>query len=128
MFCAFRTRSFSRWAKKTRLSDEALRKAIFEMRQGLIDADLGGHVMKKRVALSGHGKRSGARTIVASKTAGRWFFIYGFSKSERSNIDEDELRALQELARTLVGLDDRQLAAALEAGELVEIGGGNGET
>ena len=121
----FRTRTFARWMKKSGLTDEALRVAAVEMSRGLIDADLGGYVVKKRVALPGQGKRGGARAIVASRMAGRWFFLYGFSKNERSSIDTDELRALQEVAKELVGFDDRQLAAALAAGELMEIGGGN---
>ena len=63
--------------------------------------------------------------IFRTRTFARWFFLYGFSKNERSSIDTDELRALQEVAKELVGFGDRQLAAALAAGELVEIGGGN---
>jgi hypothetical protein len=59
--------------RKAGLSDEVLRKAVDEMVNGLVDADLGGHVVKKRVALSGQGKRGGARTIVATKLADRWF-------------------------------------------------------
>jgi hypothetical protein len=121
----FRTRTFSRSMKRTGLSDDVLVAAAMEMSQGLIDADLGGHVVKKRIALPGQGKRGGARTIVATKLDGRWFFVYVFSKSERPNIDKDELKALQELAKELLGFDDRQLVAAVAAGELVEITGGN---
>ena len=84
--------------------------------------------MKKRVALSGQGKRGGARTIVATKMAERWFFLYGFSKSERSNIDRDELRVLQEVAKELLAFDDRQLAIALDAGEILEICDGDDKT
>lgn len=62
----------------------------------------------------------GARTIVATKMAGLWFFICGFSKNERSNIDKDVLRVLQEVARELLGFDDRQLAFALAVGDIVE--------
>lgn len=86
-----------------------------------MDADLGRDVVKKRVALPGQGKRGGARTIVATRMADRWFFLYGFSKNERSNIDKDELRVLQEVARDLLGLNDQQLAIALAAGEIVEV-------
>lgn len=81
----------------------------------------GGCIVKKRVALPGHGKRGGARTIVATKIAGRWFFLFGFSKNERSNIDKDELRALQEVAAELLNFDDQQLTTALSAGEILEI-------
>jgi hypothetical protein len=114
--------------RKAGLTDDALCEAVAEMVQGLIDADLGGHVVKKRVALPGQGKRGGARTIVATKLADRWFFLYGFGKNERANIDKDELKVLQEVAKDLLGFDDRQLATALAAGEIVEVCNGNDQT
>lgn len=73
--------------RKTELSDEALCKAVSEMEQGLIDADLGGHVVKKRVAVPGRGKSGGARTLVGTNFGNRWFFLFGFEKNERDNID-----------------------------------------
>ena len=69
----------------------------------------------------GQGKRGGARTIVATKMADRWFFLYGFDKNERANIDKDELKVLQEVAKELLELKDRQLAVALTAGEIMEV-------
>lgn len=121
----FKTRTFCRSMKRSGLTDNALWTAVLEMSQGLIDADLGGHVVKKRVALRSKGKRGGARTIVATKLAERWFVLYGFSKNERSNIDADELRALQEVAKDLLVLDDRQLDIALQVGEIVEVRDGD---
>jgi len=111
--------------RKAGVTDAALWAAVLEMRQGLVDADLGGHVLKKRVALPGQGKRGGARTLVATKKAGRWFFMYGFNKNERANIRTDELKVLQELAKDLVGFDDRRLTIALAAGEIVEVNDGD---
>lgn len=107
--------------RKAGLTDAGLCSAVSEIAQGLIDADLGGHLLKKRVPLQGQGKRGGARTIVATKRGRRWFFLYGFEKSERSDVDQDELKVLQEVAKELLEFDDRQLAAALTAGEIVEI-------
>lgn len=117
----FRTRTFTRWMRKAGLTDKALCEAVDEMARGLVDADLGGHVVKKRVALPGKGKSGGARTIVATKLVDRWFFLFGFNKNERANIDNDELKALQEMAKELLGFDDQQLEAALAAGEMVEV-------
>lgn len=117
----FQTRTFTRWMRKIGLPDKVLCEAVVEMTQGLVDADLGGHIVKKRIALPGQGKRGGARTIVATKMANRWFFLYGFGKNERANIDKDELKMLQELAKDLLGFDDKQLAIALMAGEIVEV-------
>jgi len=91
------------------------------MEVGLIDADLGGGVLKKRIALPGQGKRGGARTIVATNLGSRWFFLYGFAKNERANIDERELRLFREVATDLLGLGDRQIAVALSSGEIEEI-------
>lgn len=114
--------------RKTGLTDDALCAAVTEMAQGLIDADLGGHVVKKRIALPGQGKRGGARTLVATKLADRWFFLYGFGKNERANIDLDELRVLQEVAKEFLAFDEHQLATALAAGEIVEVCNGNDPT
>jgi hypothetical protein len=124
----FRTKPFTRWVRKSGLSDSALSAAVTEMASGLVDADLGGHLVKKRVALPGKGKRGGARTIVATKMADRWFFLYGFGKNERDNIAAAELRVLREVASELLGLDDRELAQALGSGALVEVCDGNDET
>lgn len=106
---------------KAGLSDAAICQAVLEMAEGLIDADLGGNVVKKRVALPGQGKRGGARTIVATRMADRWFFLYGFGKNERANIDKDELKVFQEVARELLTFDDQKLAIALSAGEIMEV-------
>lgn len=103
------------------LTDADLCQSVIEMEAGLIDADLGGQVVKKRVALAGRGKRGGARTIVATNRGSRWYFIFGFSKNERANIDKHELRALQELALDLLGQDDKAIVTALKAREIAEI-------
>jgi hypothetical protein len=111
--------------RKAGLADEALCRAVAEMAQGLIDADLGGHLVKKRVALPGQGKRGGARTIVAGKLADRWFFPYGFAKNERANIDKEELKVLQQIGKELLALNDRKLKLDLSAGEIVEVCNGS---
>jgi len=122
---AFKTRSFNRWLRKSGLSDEALRQATQEMGRGLIDADLGGHVVKKRVALPGRGKRGSTRTLVGTNFKDRWFFLYGFEKNERDNIDDKELSALQDIAKNLLALKDVQIKAAIADGVLLEIRHGN---
>jgi len=117
----FKTRHFSRWMRKTALTDKALCTAVAEMAQGLIDADLGGGVVKKRVGLAGRGKRGGARTLVATNKGNRWFFLYGFEKNDRANIADDELEALQDIATPLLARTGRQLDTAVEDGSLQEI-------
>lgn len=107
--------------RKTELSDQALCQAVEEMACGLIDADLGGGIVKKRIGLAGRGKRGGARTLVATNKGDRWFFVFGFEKNERANIHEEELEALQGIAADLLTRTALQLLEAVEDGALQEI-------
>ena len=115
----FKTRYFNRQMKS--LDDSALCAAVQEMMQGLIDADLGGYIVKKRVALPGRGKSGGARTIVATKKGKRWFFIFGFAKNDKANITASELERLQSFASDLLSLSDKLLDEVVKEGKLVEI-------
>ena len=117
----FKTKGFQRWAAREGLSDEALWAAVEEMDAGLIDAKLGGYVVKKRVALPGRGKRGGTRTLVVYQQANKAFFVYGFAKNERANISDKELKALKLLATQLLGYTNPALVKAIEAGELIEV-------
>ncbi|MET3108034.1 hypothetical protein AAKU67_004228 [Oxalobacteraceae bacterium GrIS 2.11] len=117
----FKTRHFNRWMRKTELSDGALCQAVNEMLQGLIDADLGGGIVKKRIAVSGRGKSGGARTLIATNKGSKWFFVFGFEKNDRANITENELEALQELAKELLAITVKQLDEAIQNGALTEI-------
>lgn len=122
---AFKTRTFNRWLRKSGLSDGHLVGAVAEMERGLIDADLGGHVVKKRVALPGKGKRGSTRTLVGTNYNDRWVFLFGFGKNERDNITARELVVLQETAKDLLAFNDKQLEIAIERGELLEINHGH---
>lgn len=117
----FKTRYFTRWMKKTELTDSALCVAVAEMEQGLIDADMGGGVIKKRIGLAGRGKRGGARTLVATNKGSRWFFIFGFEKNDRANVTGDELEALKDIAEQLLIRTSKQLDDAVNDGTLTEI-------
>lgn len=117
----YKTRHFSRWARKAVLSDEALSRAVWEIRQGLVDADLGSGIIKKRIALLGHGKRGSTRTLLATNRNDRWIFIYGFEKKERANISQNELEALKLLANDLLTMTDLQISEAVKNGFLLEV-------
>ena len=117
----FKTRYFTRWMRKTALTNGALCEAVAEMVQGLVDADLGGGVVKKRVALPGRGKSGGARTLVATNKGNRWFFVFGFEKNDRANISDQELEALQDLAQELLVRTGAQLDLAVQTSALEEI-------
>jgi len=107
--------------RKTDLTDQILCVAVHEMEQGLIDADLGGGVVKKRVPLPGRGKSGGARTLVATNKSQRWFFVFGFEKNDRANLSSDELEALQAIATDLLKLSSAQLDAHVKREALQEI-------
>jgi hypothetical protein len=118
---AFKTRSFAKWANGEGIDDDALASAVVEMEKGLIDARLGGQVVKKRVALPDRGKRGGARTLVAFRQEDKAFFIYGFAKNERANVSDNELKALKLLAKALLNYPAATLTKAVDAGELMLI-------
>lgn len=107
--------------RKTGLTNYMLCNAVAEMAQGLIDADLGDGVVKKRIGLAGRGKRGGARILVATNKGDRWFFVFGFEKNERANVADDELAALQDIAAQLLARDGWQLDEAIKDGSLQEI-------
>lgn len=116
-----KTKHFARWMKKTELTDESLCSAVDEMQQGLIDADLGGNLYKKRVGLANRGKRGGARTLLATNLDNRWFFVHGFEKNDKSNITNSERDALHQMASHLLTLTEELLAVQLTISELMEI-------
>lgn len=117
----FKNKVFNKWAAQEGLTDALLLAAIAEIEQGLVDADLGGQVMKKRIALAGRGKSSGVRTLLVYQTAHKAFFIYGFAKSARANISTDELKALKCLAKELLAYSDKALTQAINQGALIEV-------
>jgi hypothetical protein len=117
----FKTKPFARFAKQERISDEELCDAVRRAEAGLIDAELGGGVIKQRIAREGQGRSGGFRSIVLFRRGVRAFFVYGFAKSRRDNIRRDELRAFQKLAEAMLPLDDTALAAATRNGTIMEV-------
>jgi len=117
----FMTKWFQQWAAREALTDDALLSAVEEIGQGLIDADLGGHLVKKRIGTRGRGKSGSVRTLLAIQLGEKAFFIYGFSKNERANVNEKELKALKLLTSELLGYTYPTLEKALKAGELIEV-------
>lgn len=118
---AFSIKTFKKWSRKNHLTDQQLASSIEEIEQGLIDAELGGNLIKKRVARSGQGKSGGYRTILAYIKGEKAFFLYGFAKNERDNISDDELRALQLIGSQFLSYEDEKIEHLIEQGELFEI-------
>ena len=117
----YQTRWFYRWARRQDLSTRALCVAVREMQAGLYEAELGSGLLKKRIARAGQGKSGGFRTLVATNKGSKWFFVFGFSKNMRSNIDKDEEEALKKLASHLLSLSPSALIIAERESELMEI-------
>ncbi len=119
----FSTKAFGRFAGHEGIGDDDLREAVARAEAGLIDADLGGGVIKQRIARKGQGKSGGFRTIVLFRREAMAVFVYGFAKSDRGNIGPDERKAFRKLAAETLSLDDAALGAAMRNGTLREIKG-----
>ena len=107
--------------RKQNIRVAALRDAVHRAEQGLIDADLGGGVVKQRVARPGQGRSGGYRTLILYRQAHRAFFVYGFSKSEQDIISDEEEGAFKKAARHVLELTDEQLAALIRNGQFSEV-------
>ena len=116
----FKTRWFVRFAKSEKISDASLADAVARAERGLLDADLGGGIIKQRVARPGKGKRGGYRAIIAYVHGYRAVFLLGFAKSARDNIAPDQLADLKEAASELLALSNGEIAQRLDARTLEE--------
>ena len=117
----FKTKPFARFADHEGIPDAELCDAIRLAEKGLIDADLGGGVIKLRLARKGQGKSGGFRSIVLFRHGDRAFFVYGFAKSDRDDIHRDELKAFRKLASEMLAYDDRAFGSAIRNGTIMEI-------
>jgi hypothetical protein len=117
----FKTRWFARFARNEQIADASLREAIARAERGLIDADLGGGLIKQRIARPGKGRSGGYRLIIAYWAKGRAIFLFGFAKSERENISTDELLFLRSLAQNWLAAGTARIREEIEAANLREI-------
>lgn len=121
------TKEFARFARKAGLADAKLVQAARDVAAGHYDADLGGGVIKQRVAREGGGKSGGFRTIILFRIGSHTFFAHGFAKSDKANVSAKELKALKRLADVLLGFSEKQLAAAQATGKLSEVENDGGD-
>lgn len=117
----FKNTWFQRFARKERIADAALCDAVARAEKGQVDADLGGSVLKQRVARPGAGRSGGYRVILLFRAGDRALFAYGFAKSDRGNIGDDELAAFRQLAAEVLALSGEQLDALVAAGRFMEV-------
>ncbi|MFM2240672.1 MAG: hypothetical protein RJA69_2046 [Pseudomonadota bacterium] len=117
----FKNAWFSRFARKEKISDQALWEAVDRAEQGLIDADLGGGVIKQRIARTGAGRSGGYRSLVLYRKGSKAFFVFGFSKNSQGNIRDDEQEQFKRAAKVTLGLTQEQLRSLIEKAQMEEI-------
>jgi len=119
----FKNTWFTRFASKEGITDGELKEAVNQLEAGQADADLGGGVYKIRIARPGEGKSGGYRVIVFFRSEERTFYVYGFVKSAKGNIDEKQLRDFKRTAKAVLSLTEKQLDNILKTGKYLEISG-----
>jgi hypothetical protein len=117
----FKTKWFARFARRARIGDRLLQEAIERAERGIVDADLAGGVIKQRLARQGQGRSSGYRVLIAYQRSRHAVFLYGFAKSERDNIADDELATLRDIATAWLEMDSSRLERALAEGWAEEV-------
>jgi hypothetical protein len=117
----FKTKDFSRLARQQRIGDGQLVEAVKRADRGLIDADLGGGLIKQRVPRPGQGRSGGYRVLLAFQFDARAIFLYAFAKSEQENVEPDGLRYWREVAATYLKLDETRLVRLVTQHKLFEV-------
>jgi hypothetical protein len=114
-------KAVAKFARQELIDDASLRDAIDRAECGSIDADLGGGLIKQRVARRGQGRSGGFRLIVAYRHGDRAVFLFGFAKNDRDNISADRLSQLRDLGAVWLTANASEIAQAVDAGILREV-------
>jgi hypothetical protein len=117
----FKNTWFQRFGRKQRITDAALCRAVARASEGMIDADLGGGLIKQRIARPGGGKSGGYRTLIFFRAGTRAIFAFGFAKNDLDNVGDADLADLKKAARVLLGLAETGIDALVTAGTLEEV-------
>lgn len=117
----FKTKAFDKFAQKNHITDAELFEAVMRAEQGLIDADLGGNIIKQRIAREGQGRSGGFRSFIVYRLNENSYFVAAISKNARDNISAQELTALKELAKAYAKLTPQQIESQLKNGLLIEV-------
>ena len=117
----YQFKPFARFARGEKIPDDKLMEAIERAARGLVDADLGGGLIKQRVAREGQGRSGGYRMMIAFRGADFSVFLFGFAKSDESNVDDRQLAVLRRFAASWLSADAARIKAAVECGELIEV-------
>lgn len=117
----YANRWFAKFAAKEKISDATLAQAVHRAEIGLIDADLGGGLIKQRLARQGSGKSGGYRSIMIFRSGERAIFVFAFAKSDKANLSAAELKAYRKAASIMLELGAGQIETEVEAGGLIEV-------
>lgn len=123
----YQNKPFARFARKARISDADLWWAARQANDGAIDADLGGGLIKQRIARAGEGKSGGSRSIILFRRGDRAVFVYGFEKKDLANIRANEVEAFRELAKVVLGYTAEEMERMVKAGALLKVEAPKGE-
>lgn len=89
---------------------------MMETETGLIDADYGGCVIKKRIARPNEGKSGGYRSIILYRQRDKAFFVFGYPKKDRDNLKKDEVADFKKMAKITFELSEQQLNKLVKEG------------
>ena len=117
----YKNKWFGRFARREKITDAQLCDAVARAERGLIDGDLGGGLIKQRVARPGAGKSGGYRTLIFFSIGVRSVFAFGFAKSELDNLDDDDERDLKKAAKLTLGFSQSEIDKLVAAGTLIEV-------
>ena len=118
-----KTKHFARWARKEGISDDLLRGTISEFESGLFEANLGNHLFKKRLALPGKGKSSGARTILFYQKGHKLIFCFGFNKNQQENLSDRQHKLLNDMSDSFQNIADEGVVKNIKHNEFMRIAG-----
>ena len=117
----YKNRWFAKFATREGISEAALLEAVAQADGGQIDADLGGGLIKQRIAREGGGKSGGYRTLVFFRHEERAVFAFGFAKSGKANLNAVELRMYKQAARIVLALTQAQIDTEVREARLFEV-------
>lgn len=123
--CIYKTRWFVKFATREGISDATLVAAIDRASRGQVDSDLGGGLIKQRVARECAGKSGGYRTLVFFRSEERAIFAFGFAKSDKANIGAAELKVYKKAAKIVLALTHAQIDTEVHEERLFEVSDGD---
>jgi hypothetical protein len=111
---AYLPKSFKREAKSNGITDHSCRDAIRRAENGLIDADLGGRLIKQRISRGSQGAARGLRAVIFYKRGEVAVFLHIFAKNVKSNLTKSELAEYLTMAHYLKKLSQSELKELCE--------------